>query len=106
MQVTEKLLQSVYSKEKLADREEMEITYRFVEVLTFSTKEQILEMLDYQLGKDFLALPVWVRNLAFRLACLQDPSDRELLKRAGYDLSSFGPDWDVIAKKLIKEGNA
>ncbi|MFE6806969.1 hypothetical protein ACFVEN_35750 [Streptomyces sp. NPDC057681] len=33
-----------------------------------------------------MAMPVWARNLAFRLACLQRPDDPELLREAAADL--------------------
>jgi hypothetical protein len=48
-----------------------------------------------------MALPVWARNLAFRLLCLQRPDDAEILGQAGADLLSFGPDWDESAEKLL-----
>ncbi len=105
IQETKVFLDAISGKQNLKDREEIETTYRFIEVLTFSSKKDIEEMLAYFLGKDFLGLPVWVRNLAYRLACLQDPEDKELLKAAAYDLQSFGPDWDSEATKLLKEAS-
>ncbi|MFE4718552.1 MULTISPECIES: hypothetical protein [unclassified Streptomyces] len=52
------------------------------------------------LAEDWMAMPVWARNLAFRLACLQRPDDPELLREAAADLLSFGPDWDDFAEDL------
>ncbi|MGC9540840.1 hypothetical protein [Streptomyces sp. UG1] len=53
-----------------------------------------------------MALPVWARNLAFRLLCLQRPDDAEILGKAGADLLSFGPDWDEFAEKLMARSEA
>ncbi|MET7663965.1 hypothetical protein ABZT45_38720 [Streptomyces sp. NPDC005356] len=52
------------------------------------------------LAENWMAMPVWARNLAFRLACLQRPDDPELLREAAADLLSFGPDWDHFAEEL------
>jgi hypothetical protein len=35
-------------------------------------------------------LPVWARNLAYRLLCLQCPEDPTLLREAGIDLYLHG----------------
>ena len=105
IKATQNLVEAIYGDKKLTCREEREITYDFIEILTFSSKSEIREMLAFFLGKDFLGLPVWVRNLSYRLACLQDPSDKALKKAAAYDLLSFGPDWDDEANKLLNEAN-
>ncbi|WP_202501874.1 hypothetical protein [Streptomyces sp. SID5785] len=47
-----------------------------------------------------MAMPVWARNLAFRLACLQRPDDAALLRGAAADPLSFGPNWDAHAEAL------
>jgi hypothetical protein len=52
------------------------------------------------LSDDWMGLPVWARNLAYRLACLQRPDDPGLLREAAADLLSFGPDWDDITEEL------
>lgn len=74
---------------------------RFIEKLTFADPEDIRESLQVSLDEDWMALPVWARNLAFRLLCLQRPDDAEILGQAGSDLLSFGPDWDEIAEELL-----
>ncbi|WP_224361132.1 hypothetical protein [Hyalangium versicolor] len=74
--------------------ERSEAEHQLVEVLTFSSSHDISEFLDEMSARDFTALPVWLRNLAFRLACLQDPDNPTLLRKAAADLECFGPDWD------------
>ncbi|MER5223118.1 hypothetical protein [Streptomyces flaveus] len=71
-----------------------------VEKLTFATADEILAMLGGVLAEDWMALPPWARNLAYRLACLQRPDDPQLLREAAADLLSFGPDWDTFAEDL------
>lgn len=65
----------------------------FIEVLTFADAEAI-ELMIGEFVADVGPLPVWARNLAYRLACLQRPEDAALLKAAGIDLYMHGPDWD------------
>jgi hypothetical protein len=72
----------------------------FIEEITFATPEDILESLREVLAQDWMAVPVWARNLAYRLACLQCPDDAELLREAASDLLCFGPDWDDLAESL------
>ncbi|MGC5396727.1 hypothetical protein ACPXCP_13355 [Streptomyces sp. DT20] len=72
----------------------------FIEKLTFATADEILTMLRELLAEDWMALPPWARNLAYRLACLQRPDDPRLLREAAADLLCFGPDWDVFAEDL------
>ncbi|MFJ3593317.1 hypothetical protein ACIQUY_31060 [Streptomyces sp. NPDC090231] len=52
----------------------------FIEKLTFATADEILTMLRELLAEDWMALPPWARNLAYRLACLQRPDDPPLLR--------------------------
>lgn len=73
----------------------------FIEKLTFADPDDIWDSLQASLAEDWMALPVWARNLAFRLLCLQRPDDAEILGQAGSDLLSFGPDWDEFAEKLM-----
>ncbi|MET7671452.1 hypothetical protein [Micromonospora luteifusca] len=73
-----------------------------MEELTFSS-EAIVGMLRTKLEEDWMALPAWARNLAFRLACLQRPEDAWLLRVAAADLRAFGPDWHDIAEGLVRE---
>lgn len=72
----------------------------FVEKLTFATADEILTVLREILAEDWMALPPWARNLAYRLACLQRPDDPRLLREAAADLLCFGPDWDAFAEEL------
>jgi hypothetical protein len=72
----------------------------FIEKLTFADPGEIVSVLHNTLADDWMALPVWARNLAYRLACLQRPDDPELLREAAADLLSFGPDWDDAAEDL------
>ncbi|MGW2698997.1 hypothetical protein [Streptomyces sp. NPDC001340] len=72
----------------------------FIETITFAEPEDILSVLRDVLAEDWMAMPVWARNLAYRLACLQRPDDPELLRAAAADLLSFGPDWDDYAERL------
>jgi hypothetical protein len=73
----------------------------FIEKLTFADPDDIWQSLQESLAEDWMALPVWARNLAFRLLFLQRTDDAEILGQAGADLLSFGPDWDEFAEKLL-----
>ncbi len=86
--------------------ERTEAEYRFIEILTFSGTDEILSFLDEMISNDFLSLPVWLRNLAYRLATLQRPNDAALLRRAASDLECFGPTWDDIAASLRRQAEA
>ncbi|MEU7778240.1 MULTISPECIES: hypothetical protein [Micromonospora] len=77
----------------------------YVEVVTFASADEIVAMLEVMLREDWIGLPVWARNLAFRLACLQRPEDVELLRLAAGDLNAFGPDWDAIATDLQRRAD-
>ncbi|MDQ0798308.1 hypothetical protein [Streptomyces sp. B1I3] len=72
----------------------------FVEKITFAKPEDILSAVREVLAEDWMAMPVWARNLAYRLVCLQRPDDAGLLREAAADLFSFGPDWDEFAEEL------
>ncbi|MEV0647925.1 hypothetical protein AB0I28_21925 [Phytomonospora sp. NPDC050363] len=80
---------------------------RFVEVLTFSDAEAILAMLQ-ELCPHIADghLPVWVRNLAYRLVLLQRPNEPKLMRAAAASLWMHGPDWDDIAAGLEREADA
>ncbi len=80
-----------------------EAEHRFIEVLTFSNFDEIVAMLDKVFVEDWIGLPVWARNLAFRLACLLEPKNAEIRRRAAADLRCFGPDWDDEAEELQGE---
>jgi hypothetical protein len=75
-------------------------TREFIEVLTFADADTIVAMIRETIPDLTGDLPVWARNLAFRLACLQRPHDAELLRAAGLDLYAHGPDWDDHAEEL------
>jgi hypothetical protein len=76
---------------------------RFVELLTFAAAEDIIGLLEHIYQTDVLNMPVWMRNLAFRLACLQQPGNAAIRRAAAQDLRCFGPDWDAIADQLEQE---
>jgi len=86
--------------------ERIESEYRFIEMLTFSDANEILSFLDEMTSNDFLNLPVWLRNLAYRLATLQRPNDAALMRRAAADLECFGPTWDDIVASLRRQAEA
>ncbi|WP_101254533.1 hypothetical protein [Streptomyces barkulensis] len=77
-----------------------EAVREYVEKITFASADDILATLQEVLGEDWMALPPWARNLAYRLACLQHPDDANLLREAAADLLCFGPDWDDVADSL------
>ncbi|GLY00662.1 hypothetical protein [Actinoplanes sp. NBRC 101535] len=72
----------------------------FAERVTFASADEILSVLREIAAEDWIAMPPWARNLAFRLACLQRPTDVAILREAAADLLSFGPDWDAHAFEL------
>jgi hypothetical protein len=64
----------------------------FVEELTFADADAILAMLRELCPNEVDGrLPVWVRNLAYRLAVLQRPDDPALLRAAAGNLWLHGP---------------
>ncbi|GAA4608054.1 hypothetical protein BJY16_006649 [Actinoplanes octamycinicus] len=73
----------------------------FIEKLTFADAAEILTML-HTLCPNLVdgLLPVWVRNLAYRLVLLQRPGDPALMREAAHSLKLHGPDWDDIAADL------
>ncbi|BBH69349.1 hypothetical protein ACTI_60340 [Actinoplanes sp. OR16] len=77
-----------------------ELARAYVEVVTFAPAEEIVAMLAAVRDEDWMGLPVWARNLAFRLAVLQRPGDVALLRDAAGDLLSFGPDGDDHARSM------
>lgn len=81
--------------------------FSFVEELTFADGDAILAMLR-ELCPELVDgyLPVWVRNLAYRLVLLQRPDDPALLLEAAQSLWLHGPDWDGIAANLEARARA
>ncbi|MFG3254181.1 hypothetical protein [Streptomyces sp. NPDC048172] len=73
----------------------------FVEELTFADPDAVLAMLR-ELCPHLVDghLPVWVRNLAYRLVLLQRPDEPSLMREAAQSLWLHGPDWDGIAADL------
>jgi hypothetical protein len=80
-----------------------ESEHHFIEILTFSSPEEIRGMLDVALSTNWMEFPVWARNLAFRLVCILEPYNADIRRRAAIDLRSFGPDWDKEADRLDQE---
>ncbi|MGC4759116.1 hypothetical protein [Micromonospora trifolii] len=81
--------------------------YYFVEELTFADAEAILAMLR-ELCPNLVdgLLPVWVRNLAYRLVLLQRPNQPALMREAADSLYMHGPDWDDLAAELRSRADA
>ncbi|MFE4700775.1 hypothetical protein ACFRIC_27310 [Streptomyces sp. NPDC056738] len=75
----------------------------FVEELTFADADAILSMLR-ELCPQIVDghLPVWIRNLAYRLLLLQRPDESALLREAAENLWLHGPDGDAIAAELVR----
>jgi hypothetical protein len=65
-----------------------------------------MEFLETALSRDVLLVPVWIRNLAYRLACLQQPDNPSLLRRAAADLRFVGPDWNNVADELMQRAES
>lgn len=80
-----------------------EAEHRFIEIITFSKADAIASALKRLLQEHFIEFPVWARNLAFRLAVFQKPTDAGLLRRAAADLRCFGPDWDAEAERMERQ---
>lgn len=76
-----------------------------VERLAYSDVEELDEFIELMYGEDFLAFPVWLRMLAFRLACLLQPHSSKIRREAATDIRHFGPDWDSIADQLDQEAD-
>ncbi|MFB0626063.1 hypothetical protein [Streptomyces sp. AB3(2024)] len=74
--------------------------FEYVETIIYAGPDEILSMLRTLKAENFIGLPPWARNLAYRIACLQRPDDAALLREAADDLLAFGPDWDDIAEDL------
>ncbi|GAA2069822.1 hypothetical protein GCM10009801_20000 [Streptomyces albiaxialis] len=79
----------------------------FVEELTFADPDAILAMLR-ELSPHLVdgLLPVWIRNLAYRLVLLQRPDEPELMREAARSLWLHGPDWDGVAADLERRADA
>lgn len=79
----------------------------FVEELTFADADTILTML-HELSPNLVDgnLPVWIRNLAYRLVLLQRPNDPKLMREAAESLHLHGPTWDKIAADLQTKAEA
>ncbi|MFI5759309.1 hypothetical protein [Streptomyces sp. NPDC051569] len=72
----------------------------FVEELTFAMLRELCpHVVDGH-------LPVWVRNLAYRLVLLQRPDEPALLREAAENLWLHGPDWDDIAADLKRRADS
>ncbi|MEV7522967.1 hypothetical protein [Streptomyces sp. NPDC091371] len=81
--------------------------FYFLEALTFADADEILAMLrelSPNLADGFL--PVFVRNLAYRLVLLQRPDEPDLMREAALSLHLYGPSWDDIAEDLERRADA
>ena len=78
----------------------------FVEQLTFSEPGEILALIKEDYENTHLSLPPWIRNLAFRLACLLAPNDAQLRRQAAIALRLYGPDYARQADDLDEEAAA
>lgn len=87
------------------DRSQLDASMEFAEVIAFVTADEILMVLRTEREHDWLGLPVWAHNLAYRLACLQRPNDPDLLREAAGDLLAVGPDWDEHAEALVRRAD-
>ena len=84
---------------------EKDLPSYIVELLTFSSYDEIVAMLDYIEERYPFETPVWLVNLTYRLACLLAPNDADIKRRAAGYLLCVGPDWDEIAENLYKEAD-
>lgn len=82
------------------DPENADIEHRFIELLAFSSFDEIIELLDRIDADYWTEFPVWARMLAYRLVSLLEPQNAEIRERAAAGLHSFGPDWDEEADRL------
>ncbi len=83
--------------------EKAEREHRFIETLTFSSFDEIVDLLNEIDAEYWTEFPVWARNLAYRLASLLEPRNAAIRERAAAGLRSFGPDWDDEADRLEAE---
>ncbi|WP_406204711.1 hypothetical protein OH807_29335 [Kitasatospora sp. NBC_01560] len=81
--------------------------HRFVEELTFADADSIMAMMHELCPPPVNGyLPVWVRNLAYRLVLLQRPDEPALMREAALSLGLFGPEWDDLAAGLMRRADA
>ncbi|RLT38589.1 MAG: hypothetical protein DWI57_11770 [Chloroflexi bacterium] len=83
--------------------ENSDVEHRFIELLTFSSFDEIVELLDWIDARYWTEFPIWARNLIYRLTCLLEPQNIAIRDRAAMGLRSFGPDWDDEADRLETE---
>src|SRR5262245_41142278 len=100
-------LKEAFSKmnETESCEQRIEAERRLIEILTFSPSSEITIMLERAVEDDWLGVPVWFRNLAYRLICLQEPDNVNIRRRAAADLLCLGPDWDLEADRLRREAD-
>ena len=77
----------------------------FIEKLTFASEPELRSFVEKLWLDPFSMLPVWARNLAYRLLCLLCPDDPDVLESAAADLLTHGPDWDAEAELLKAKAN-
>jgi len=86
-----------------SDSENADVEHRFIELLAFSSFDEIVELLDRIDAAYWTEFPVWARMLAYRLASLLEPQNVAIRERAAAGLRSFGPDWDTEADRIETE---
>ncbi|MEU8240143.1 hypothetical protein AB0C07_18005 [Actinoplanes missouriensis] len=95
----------IASRDGVDHRAEADAMRQYIETVTFTPADEILIVLREIATGDWMAMPPWARNLAYRLACLQRPADVSVLREAAGDLLSFGPDWDNHAHELHRQAD-
>lgn len=85
------------------ESEKIDREHHFIETLTFSSFDEIVDLLNEIDAAYWTEFPVWARNLAYRLASLLEPRNVEIRERAAMGMRSFGPDWDEEADRLEAE---
>lgn len=71
-----------------------------MELITFSSSDDLLAMLSAVRLELFSAFPLWASALAYRLLCLMNPNDRLLHEAATSFLRMFGPEYEELADRL------
>lgn len=73
---------------------------RLIELITFSTSDELFAMLDAVQEELFGAFPLWASALSYRLLCLMNPDDRALREAAASFLRSYAPDYEEVAARI------
>jgi hypothetical protein len=74
----------------------------FINELTFSNLEEIVELLIHVRENYEFEFPLWARMLSYRLALLQEPENQKVLELAGIGILTFGdPYYNDLANECI-----